>query len=106
MPCRHGTAAEVRELLGVSLDGQAMGFGGAEDSFALGDREGDSLAEHVDGIGQALGGSRRYHRLAHQIDIAIAVILVFRWQRMGAEQRGDDAHRQCLAQAPCHTQHF
>ncbi|OBX36528.1 hypothetical protein A8U91_00871 [Halomonas elongata] len=40
----------------MGLDRQAVGLGRLEDAFALGHREGDLLAEDVDGVGQALGG--------------------------------------------------
>ena len=47
-------AAEIGELLGVQFYGQAMRTGGIEDAGDLGGREGDALAEPIDGVGKLL----------------------------------------------------
>ena len=67
-------AAEVGELLGMKLDGQAMRLGGAENLLGLGDREGDALAEGVDRIGKPGLGRGGQGLLADEADVVGAPV--------------------------------
>ena len=81
-------AAEVGELVGMQLDRQAERLRRVEDARDLLGREGDALAEAVDGVGQPFGGDGRQHLVDDQVDIGVLVALGFRRQRMRAEEGG------------------
>ncbi len=97
-------AMEVGELLGMELDGQAMGDGGGEDAVGLFGREADALAERVDGIGMADSGGD--DRLADQVDIAIGIALIFGRDGVGGEQGGADVDVACFAEAARGAKHL
>ncbi len=102
--CELG-AAEVGELFGMELDGQAKGPGGTEDLFGFSHREGDALAEGVHGIGKACMGRSGQGLLADQSDVILAPVLVF--LRNAMRQGRSCVPRPAFApKLPGHPEHF
>ena len=99
-----GGAAKIGQLVGVELDRQTLGLGGIENARHLRGRKRDTLAEAVDGIGQALRSDRIHHRACDEVDIGVLVTIGFARQRMSAEEGGANGHRALVGQLPCGAQ--
>ena len=83
-------AAQVRELIGVQLDRQAMASRGLEHARDLGGRERDLLAEGIDRVGEAPPRDLGQHLVADEVQIARPVVRGPGRQSVGAEEGRPD----------------
>ena len=101
----HLCAAKVRQLLGVEADWQPQRLRFGENAGDLIDAESYPLAKGVNPIGQAFGGDGGQHIVADMGDVIVWAACIFRRQRVGAKEGGDDADGAHFAQSPRGAQH-
>ncbi len=85
-------AARIRELVRVQLHAQAVALRRFEHPPHLIPREGDRLAEPVDGGGKPLGRRARDHPLAHLLDVLVGAALELRRDGVRAQEGRRDRH--------------
>ncbi len=90
--CGQGCAVEVRQLLGMQLDRQAVQHRRLEHPADLGGGETDPLAEGVDGVGQTSVGGGWDDLVADQVDGAAGIAGELRRQGVGGQQGRRDAY--------------
>ena len=83
-------AAEVGELVGVQLHGQAVAAGGVEHAADLLGRERDPLAEPVDRVGEVFARDQREHAGADHLDVGIRPPFILEGHGVRAEVRSRD----------------
>ncbi len=104
--CHQRRAVLVGQLLGVQLDGQAVGMRGLEHALGLRVGKADPLAEGVDRVHQAFGRQLRQHGAANVVDVVVGASGKFRRQRMRAQEGGRHVNRQHVRHLARNAQHF
>lgn len=101
-----GGATEIGELVGVELDRQAELSGRVEHPRHLIGREGDALAEGIDGIREPLVRNRGQDIFHDQRDEGVLVALGLRRQGMGGKTGGAHRRRPFFAEPARGAQRF
>ena len=98
-------SAEIRELLRVKLHRQPQRAGALEHALDLGGGEGDTLAEAVHRIDEALRMSSLQGRQAYLVEIGVGAAAVLRGDRVGAEEARAHPHRTLGGDSTGRAQH-